>query len=115
MKRRVTFTEDGARRIAQTVRAHERGSRDQPPVKFDRVVGGDDPNPVRLGKTTSSWNKGTTASITIYENGVAPSETSSSITLDNCVNKFANVGAGKWVIVALCGNGYWYLISAECG
>lgn len=81
------------------------------PVGYDD--GGD---PVRLGKTTAAWNKGTLATIELYEEGTPPNETKKTPadTLADCVNKFANVAAGKWVIVARGGNGYWYLISAEC-
>jgi hypothetical protein len=72
--------------------------------------------PVRLGKTTAAWNKGSLATITLYESGVPPAETavSPTETLEKCVNKFSNVESGKWVIVALGGNGSWYLIAAEC-
>jgi hypothetical protein len=70
---------------------------------------------VRLGKTSSAWNKGTTTTVNVWEDGTPPTETQTSgETLQNCVNKFANVAAGKWVIVARGQNGYWYLISAEC-
>jgi hypothetical protein len=72
-------------------------------------------SPVRLGKTSSAWNKGTTATINVWEDGTPPSETQTAgKNLQNCVNKFANVASGKWVILALAGNGYWYLIAAEC-
>lgn len=81
-------------------------------VRINDPSGGD---PVRLGKTTSAWSKGTTATIDLYQSGTPPSETSSSTTLTNCVNKFANVATGKWVMVARGANGYWYLIAAECG
>jgi hypothetical protein len=73
---------------------------------------------VRLGKTTAAWTKGTTATIELYEEGTPPSETKKTPTADTltgCVNKFANVGSEKWVIVARGQNGYWYLIAAECG
>jgi hypothetical protein len=78
--------------------------------------GGEDGDPVRLGKTTAAWNKGTTATIELFEEGTPPSEgkKTPADTLANCVNKFANVATGKWVIVARGGNGYWYLIAAEC-
>jgi hypothetical protein len=113
-KRRVSFTEEGARRIVNAVRAHERGNANQPPVSFNRPVGGDDGgDPVRLGKTTATWTKGTTATIDLYPNGTPPSETASG-TLAGCVNKFATVASGKWVMVAKAGNGSWYLIAAEC-
>jgi hypothetical protein len=79
-------------------------------VRLNDPSGGD---PVRLGKTTAAWTKGTTATIDLYPNGTPPSETASG-TLSGCVNKFATVASGKWVMVARAGNGYWYLISAEC-
>lgn len=82
-----------------------------------RIGDGDDGATTRLGKTTSAWNKGTLATIAIYEGGTPPSETQNtgdSATLSDCVNKFANVASGKWVMVAKAGNGRWYLISAEC-
>lgn len=81
------------------------------PTAFD-----DDGDPVRLGKTTAAWTKGTLATIELYEEGTPPSEgkKTPADTLEDCVNKFANVASGKWVIVARGGNGYWYLISAEC-
>ena len=115
MTRRVAFTEDAARRISAATRAYERGNRDQPPIKF-RDPGGDG-DPVRLGKTTSAWDKGTLATIELYEEGTPPSETKKTPTADtltDCVNKFTNVAAEKWVIVARGGNGSWYLIAAEC-
>ena len=113
MARPVTFGEDGARRIIAATKAVEAGNRNMPPVRF-RDPGGDDGDPVRLGKTTAAWTKGTLATIDLYESGTPPSETSSSSTLANCVNKFADIASGKWVIVARGGNRYWYLIAAEC-
>jgi hypothetical protein len=100
--------------MAAATRAYERGNRDQSPISFRQVS--DDGDPVRLGKTTATWTKGTLATIELYEEGTPPSEgkKTPADTLANCVNKFANVASGKWVIVARGGNGYWYLISAEC-
>jgi hypothetical protein len=74
------------------------------------------PGRIKLGKTTAAWNKGTLATIELYEEGTPPNETKKTPadTIQNCVNKFANVAANKWVIVARSGVGYWYLISAEC-
>jgi hypothetical protein len=70
---------------------------------------------IRLGKTTAAWSKNATASINVWENGSPGSETQSTgISLANCVNKFANVGSSKWVVVAYGGAGAWYLIAAEC-
>jgi hypothetical protein len=115
MARTVRLTEDAARRMAAATRAYERGNRDQSAIMF-RQGGDDGGDPVRLGKTTAAWNKGTTATIELFEEGTPPSEgkKTPADTLTNCVNKFANVATGKWVIVARGGNGYWYLIAAEC-
>ena len=84
------------------------------PTRFE-----DDEGPrtaMRLGKTTALWAKGTTATITLYEAGTPPEEEASSPaqTLEDCVNKFANIQGDKWVAVARAGNGSWYLIAAEC-
>ena len=75
-----------------------------------------DGDPVRLGKTTAAWNKGTLATITLYEEGTPPNETPASppVTLPGCVNKFANIAADKWVMLAVGTNGTHYVISAEC-
>jgi hypothetical protein len=112
MARRVTFNETDAGRISRTVRAYERGNRDQSPVMFRQV--GDD-NSVRLCKTSAQWTKGTLATLNVWESGTPPNETQSTgVTLPNCVNKFATVASGKWVMVAQAGNGSYYLIAAEC-
>jgi hypothetical protein len=114
MTRPVTFNEDGARRIIAATKVVEGGNRNMPPVRF-RDQGGDDGDPVRLGKTSSAWNKGTTATINIWESGTPPSETQTTgVSISGCVNKFANVATGKWVMLAKAGNGSWYLIAAEC-
>ncbi len=102
-------------RIGRAVAAYERGNRDRPPQAMPRAWG-DEGDPIRIGKTTAVWAKGTLATITLYEAGTPPSETASSPaeTLEDCVNKFANIQSDKWVAVARAGNGSWYLIAAEC-
>ena len=113
MTKPVAFSEDGARRVIAATKAVEAGSRDMPGIRFRDV--GDDGDPVRLGKTTAAWNKGATATINVWESGTAGSETQTTgATLTGCVNKFANVATGKWVIVARGVNGSYYLIAAEC-
>ena len=116
MARRVSFTETDARRIAAATRAYERGNRNQPPIMFRQSGGDDGGDPVRLGKTTAAWDKGTLATVELYEEGTPPTEgkKTPADTIPQCVNKFANVASGKWVIVAKAGNGRWYLIAAEC-
>jgi len=112
MTKPVAFSEDGARRVIAATKAYEAGNRDMPGIRF-RDVGDDDP--VRLGKTTAAWTKGTTATINVWESGTAGSETQTSgATLTGCVNKFTNVETGKWVVVARGVNGSYYLIAAEC-
>lgn len=111
MDRRVQLTEATARRMAAATLAYERSGRDQPPIEFR--TGGDDGEPIRLGKTTAAWNKGTTATINLWESGTPGSETQSG-TLAGCVNKFADVASGKWVAVARGPLGAFYLIAAEC-
>lgn len=113
MARAVRLTEDAARRMAAATRAYERGNRDQSAVFFRQA--GDDGDPVRLGKTSATWTKGTTATINVWETGTPPNETQTTgQTLTNCVNKFATVPSGKFVMLARGANGYWYLIAAEC-
>ena len=61
MAKRVSFSETDARRIASTVRAYERGNRDQGGVFFRQA--GDDA-PIVRGTVTGSWAKGATATVT---------------------------------------------------
>lgn len=65
---------------------------------------------LQLGKTTSSWPSGSTHNVVLYPNGTisSPEET---ITAQN---KFAFVGADKWVMIGQAADGDWHLISAEC-
>jgi hypothetical protein len=116
MARRVSFSEDDAGRISKTVRAYEAGNRDMSPIKFRQSGDDGEGGTVRLGKTTTAWAKGSLATITVYNNGTPPNETTASpaVTLSGCVNKFASVATGKWVMLAQTPEGYWYLIAAEC-
>jgi hypothetical protein len=69
----------------------------------------------RLCKTSSAFNKGAVATLNVWESGTPPSETQASGgTVPNVINKYANIASGKWVSVALHGNGRWYVIAAEC-
>lgn len=110
--RASAFTRDSARRIQRVVQIVEHGERSQPATRLKRMAG-EDGDPVKLGKTISAWDKGTIATIDLYPDGTPPDETASG-TLADCVNKFADVAADSWVMVARAGNGRWYLISAEC-
>lgn len=106
---------ESMRRIGRVVQHYEHGERNRGGLPLS-TAWGDDGDPIRIGKTTAVWAKGTLATITLYEEGTPPSETAKSPpeTLADCVNKFANVLADKWVSVARAQNGSWYLIAAEC-
>lgn len=70
---------------------------------------------MRLCKTSSAFNKGTVATLNVWEDGTPPSETQTSgETVEDVVNKYANIASGKFVSVALHGNGRWYVVAAEC-
>jgi hypothetical protein len=69
----------------------------------------------RLCKTSTAFNKGTVATLNVWESGTPPNETQTSgVTVPNVINKYANIASSKWVSVALHGNGRWYVIAAEC-
>jgi hypothetical protein len=70
---------------------------------------------LRLCKTSAAFNKGSTATLNVWEAGTPPSETQTSgATVADVVNKFANIASGKFVSVAMHGNGRWYVVAAEC-
>lgn len=112
MDRKVALTEDAASRMAAATLAYERGNRDIPPVTF-RDAGGDD-DPLRLCKTSSAFNKGTSATLEVWEDGAFPNESKTTGVTLEVRNKYANIAAGKFCSVALHANGGWYVIAAEC-
>jgi hypothetical protein len=113
MTKPVAFSEDGARRVIAATKAYEAGNRDMPGIRF-RDAGGDDFS-LRLCKTSAAFNKGTTATLNVWESGTPPNETQTTgATVENVVNKYANIASGKFVSVALHGNGRWYVVAAEC-
>ena len=114
----VGFTEDGARRIVAATKAYEAGSRDMPPVRF-RDPGGDDGGgaAIRLGKTDpfgGVWAKGTSYRVQTYLLAPPNEGTGGGFNVVEAFNRFADVGEGKWVMIAKTETGFWYLISAEC-
>ena len=114
---RVDFTRGAAERIANVVRLVEQGDRDGTALRFGKVVDAHAPggSALKLGKVTAAWNKNSLRHVVVYSGGTALSETAATppVTLENCVNKFADVQADRWVIVGKT-SGRWYLISAEC-
>lgn len=107
MAKAVGFSESAARRIGNAVRTVERGSRDQSAVRFRQP--GDD-SAVQLGKTTAAWAKGTSATIDLWPSGVI----SSPLRTQQALNVFADVAAGRFVMLGLESGGMWMLIAAEC-
>lgn len=54
----VKFTEGAARRIVAATRAYERGSRDQPPIRFRQTGGDGGDGNIRYGRISETWTKG---------------------------------------------------------
>jgi hypothetical protein len=112
MTKPVAFSEDGARRVIAATKSYEAGNRDMPPIKFRDT--GDD-STLRLCKTSAAFNKGTVATLNVWESGTPPNETQTSgATVADVVNKYADIEGGKFVSVALHANGRWYVVAAEC-
>ena len=113
--RGVLATVESWRRVQRAINRFDNNARNikPPPLRTAFDDGGD---PIRIGKTTAAWTKGTLATITLYEKGTPPNETAASpaVTLEDCVNKFGDVQSGKWVALAKAANDSWYLIAAEC-
>lgn len=73
------------------------------------------PGAVRLCKTPAAFNKGAVLTLNVFESGTPPDETQTSgATIPDVINKYANIATGKFVSVALHGNGRYYVIAAEC-
>jgi hypothetical protein len=115
-KRGVLITEDAARRIARAVQRINNANRDSPGIKLRTAYDDGGGDKIKLGKVSAAWDKGTLASVTIYAEGTPPDEEAGSDAevIDDCVNKFADIDADSWVMVAELPNGSWYVIAAEC-
>jgi len=88
------------------------GSSASIPVRL-QDMGGPRGSNIRLCRTDGAFNKGSVTTLKFFGAGEPPNETQTGI-VENVVNKFANIGANKWVAVAHASNGYWYVIAAEC-
>jgi hypothetical protein len=64
-----------------------------------------------LGKTSSTWTKGTAQNIPVWAGDLGTEAATSDVL--RAWNKFADVAANKWVMLARVGQ-LWYLIAAEC-
>jgi len=65
---------------------------------------------VKLGKTTSIWNKNATHNVRLYPSGLISNPAESQIAS----NVFTTVASGKYVMIAKEAAGNWFLIAAEC-
>lgn len=110
-REKITFGRRDVRRIAKVVRDAERGDRDLAPVTFR--TGGDDGAEIRLGTISSSWAKGSTATVTqLKPDGSALSPTR-TFTAKNWFAAVTVSSGTKKVACASVGN-QWILIAAEC-
>lgn len=66
---------------------------------------------LKLSRTTSVWEKGTTASLVVY-GGTPGSEAATGETF-NAFNNFGKVLSGKWVMIGETADGQNYLIAPE--
>ena len=108
MAKAVGFTKSAADRVGRVVRTVERAGTTGATWWDYRA---DDSIGMQLGKTTAAWSKGAKATVDIYTG--KPGTEIKTDTQANCVNKFADIASGKWVMLAAL-NGGWYVISAEC-
>jgi len=106
--RGVQFTRESAEAIAAVVRTAGDAARHAPGMHNTHAPYA---SSHYLSKTTESWSKGTSQSLTLWI-GDPGSEASNGETV-TAWNKFATVASGKWVMLARC-NGSFYLIAAEC-
>ena len=109
MSQKVVFNETDARRIAAATRAYERGNRDMPGIRF-RSVGGDDGEQVRLGRISSDWTHGESATVERLDEAGDPLDPPSTFTALNFFgtvyvqpDETANVACGlvgaTWILI----------------
>jgi hypothetical protein len=110
--RPVMLTGRTAARVARAVNAYERGDRNIPGRKFDRG-GLSYWDSLRLGKTTAAWEKGDTATITLWEDGTPPDEVATTKTIESVVNHLHYVASGVFVLLGMGETGSWYLVASE--
>jgi hypothetical protein len=102
---------ESARRIARAVQAYEQGKRDDVAPRLKRAF--DEGDPVKIGKTTEKWHKGSTTDLELIYEGDCDDEGSSGGETLEAHNLSYDVDEGAKCIVALAGNGCWYLVEAE--
>lgn len=102
---------ESARRIQRTLQKIEAGGRSIPAPPIPTAF--DDGDPVRICKTAAAWDKGTTATLNVWEKGsvTAPEQNDPAEEL-SATNLSYDVAEGSYVIVARAANGEWYLVEA---
>lgn len=113
--RGALISRESVRRIASSINQGDNRGRSHGATPFRTSF--DDGAILRLGKCSANWDKGTLADVTIYDRGTPPNETTATTPeiVPDVVNKFADIEANAWVIIALVDHGEWYVIAAECG
>lgn len=112
MTARVTFTEGGARRIVAAVRSYERGTRDQPAIKF-RQPGDEGGGAIRLARANADWGKDQTQEVTlIYESSCDDEESGSGSKTIEAWNRLWPIKSNALVEIAQAVNGCWYVVAA---
>lgn len=108
----VQFKLSDAQRIDRAVQEIERSRRGRTPSHLPRAASGG--VPLHLCKTTSDFNKGSSAILEIWEDGDFPNESKTDGATLEVRNKYADIPAGRFCSAALHGNGGWYVVAAEC-
>lgn len=108
------FRVSDAQRIASVVHIVETARRERNPSRLPRAAGGGG-GFARLCKTPCAFPKNSVATLDVWESGTPPNETiTAGETIENVVNKYGDIAAGKFVSVLRHGNGRWYVIAADC-
>lgn len=109
------ITGEAVARLAKGVHAADNSRRSIKAPKL-RTAFDDDFAFLKLGKTLAAWAKNTLATVEIYPLGTPPNEQSGNPVelMEDCVNKFADIESGSWVMLGLAENRFWYVIAAEC-
>ena len=113
--RPVRFSRAAAKRVGRVVRAYEQGDRSMPAQGMHWMP--DDPEPIRIGKTMSTWTKGTTATITLWDEGGMGTEavrTEGGAETLQAQNLLCTVESGRFVLLGFARNLGWYLLNWEC-
>lgn len=111
-KRGVKFTRDSAQRIARVVAKVERGVEDLRGQRI-RTAYGDDPERLRICKTTDLWEVNEKATLDVWETGDPKNPTQTAGQTLDAYNLTHEVPAETFVLVAKAENGEYYLVEQD--